>query len=334
MIHYISIFVLSGCAIYLGLALVLLAWPFPPARRQPGEAPEELEHLVSSGAMMAAAEAVFFQARDGAQRLYRLYPGRGQDLLVFLHGSASDSTYLARFASALAASPGGPTVVTPDLRGHGAAPVRRGDVDHVNQQEHDIADLLAALDFDGRYRRFFLGGHSTGGGLAIRYAAGRQLPAPDGLVLLAPFIHWQSPAARKGSGGWATSCIPRFAGVEMLGRVGIHAFEKRPVLRFNVPASCRTGTETLFYSWRLYKSLTPSDDWQSDIRRIRVPVLLVAAELDSIFRTQGYEAVFSSLQQVLTLEVIHGADHFQLSVSDAVSGIISRWSHGLCDVAR
>lgn len=39
----------------------------------------------------------------------------------------------------------GLTVITPDMRGHGPSPVRRGDVDDAEQQQRDIADLIFTL---------------------------------------------------------------------------------------------------------------------------------------------------------------------------------------------
>jgi len=230
-------FLLTAVVVYFAIALTLAAWPFPPSAPKPNRPANELENLIASQTLTQPAEPSFFQARDGAKRLYRLYRGAGPDVLIFLHGSSSDSRYLAWLAGALTQLADGPTVATLDMRVHGPEPGCRGDVDHVHQQEQDIADLWAALKQAHGFERFFLGGHSSGGGLALCYAVGLEQPKPDGLVLLAPFIHWKSPAARLDSGGWATPCIPRFAGIEMMGRLGIHVFENRPScdLRFRQP---------------------------------------------------------------------------------------------------
>lgn len=324
MMHGLITFLLTGALVYSVIALALVTWPFPESAGKRGDAADELDSLVASGNLVQPAAPRFFEARDGARRLYRLYQGPGPDLLIFLHGSSSDSRYLARLANSLSKLPGGATVATLDMRGHGPEPRRRGDVDHVHQQEQDIADLLAALKRTNRFDRFLLGGHSIGGGLAIRYAAGHEQPKPDGLVLVAPFIHRKSPAARQDSGGWATPCIPRFAGIGMLGRFGIHAFENRPVLRFAVPTAARDGGETPLYSWRLYKSVTPRDNWREEIAAINAPILIVAAENDSIFRSDGYKDIFRNVRQA-TVEIISAIDHFQLSTSDEVPGLIDTW---------
>lgn len=42
-----------------------------------------------------------------------------------------------------------------DMRGHGQSPGRRGDVDHVHQQEQDIVDLWGIMKQGHRFSRFF-----------------------------------------------------------------------------------------------------------------------------------------------------------------------------------
>lgn len=189
---------LISVAVYLCIALVLIGWPAPSAA--PGTATLELDSLVAGGELAEPAIPRHFTARDGATRLYRVYPGGSGDVLIFLHGSSSDGRYLARFANALVASTG-LTVVTPDMRGHGSKPGRRGDVKSVDRQEQDIADLIAVLRAEKSYGRFLLGGHSIGAGLAIRYVAGQEQPRPDGMV---PPISLPEPVIRptKGRTGW------------------------------------------------------------------------------------------------------------------------------------
>ena len=320
---FLVTFAIVTVAIYLVLALVLVGWPPPGPKAVAGKATVELDNWLRGGMLVEPAPAKVFAARDGANRVYQLYHGSESDLLVLLHGSSADSRYLAQLARALAASRG-LTVATLDLRGHGAEPGRRGDVDDVSQQEHDIADLVATLKSNRPYGRFLLGGHSIGGGLAIRYAAGDQQPKPDGLILLAPYIGRDLPAARPDSGGWATPFVTRFAGIEMLHRIGIHAFGGIPVIRFEVPPAAKDGTETTEYSWRLFASVTPRPDWRAEIRRIGCPVLVIAAQKDLIFRSDGYAEIFSPLQQA-TVEIIAGINHFQLASSDEVPRRTSIW---------
>jgi alpha-beta hydrolase superfamily lysophospholipase len=316
-------FVGIGTVVYFTIALALIAWPMPEPRPDASVATRQLGGLVQGGALAEPAPPQTFRARDGAGRIYRLYAGTGPSMLVLLHGSASDGRYLAKLSRSIAAATGF-TVVTLDMRGHGSEPVRRGDVDDVSQQERDIADLVTTLRSTRTFDRFVLGGHSIGGGLAIRYAAGTQEPRPSALFLLAPYVHRSSPAARPDSGGWATPSVARFAGIEMLQRVGVRAFDGRPVLRFAVAKSAQDGTETPVYSWRLFASVTPRADWPAEISRIPCPILILGAEKDVIFRSEGYHEVFKFAKQATT-QIVAGIDHFQLATSDQVVEHFAAW---------
>jgi pimeloyl-ACP methyl ester carboxylesterase len=176
----------------------MIAWPPPAEETQLAKPSHELEAFLKTAPRFQPAEVQHYTARDGVERPYRQYDGAGKDALIFLHGSTGDSRYLALLSRRIAARTG-LTVVTPDMRGHGFAPQRRGDDDYVGQQEHDIADLITALRARN-FRRIFIGGHSLGGGAMIRYAAGSETPRADGLILLAPI--YQPGLARRVSVGW------------------------------------------------------------------------------------------------------------------------------------
>lgn len=306
----------------VGAALALIAWPTPAEESELAKPSLELEAFVKSAPRMQPGQERYFKARDGADRLYRQYDGSSQDVLVLLHGSSADSRYLAPLAGRIAAQTG-LTVVTLDMRGHGPSPLRRGDVDYVGQQEHDIADLLASLRARN-FKRVFMGGHSLGGGLAIRYAAGSEMPRPDGLILLAPFINQNSPAAFPGAGGWSTAFMPRFIGLSVLHGYGISAFDGLAVLRFRVPPSSRDGTETSLYSWRLWTSLAPRADWKKEIASLSCPTLVIAAAKDSIFRSQGYPEVFK-LASKADVQIVPNLSHFHLVVDEQVVERIVKW---------
>ncbi|QJX03005.1 alpha/beta fold hydrolase [Alcanivorax sp. IO_7] len=155
------------------------------------------------------------------------------------------------------ASAGLAHVYTPDLRGHGRAPARRGDVNYLGQLEDDLDDFLARLRLEHPDAALLLGGHSSGGGLVIRHAGGRPEIKADGYLLLAPYLHHKAPTHRSDA-GWARPNVPRLIGLSLLNRVGITAFNDRPVIRFNMPRAVRDGTETLTYSYRLQVSLHPA----------------------------------------------------------------------------
>lgn len=306
----------------VGIALALVALPTTAEESQLSKPSQELLAFMKSAPRIEPGEARYFKARDGADRLYRQYDGSGEDVLIFFHGSTGDSRYLALLAHRIAAKTG-LTVVTLDMRGHGPSPQRRGDADYVGQQEHDIADLLTALR-DRNFRRVFMGGHSLGGGMAIRYAAGSETPRPDGLILLAPFINQNSPAAFPDAGGWVTAFVPRFVGISILQHYRISAFDGLTVLRFRTPPASRDGTETSLYSWRLWASVTPRGDWKKEIASLSCPTLVIGAAEDPFFRSEGYPEVFR-LAGNADVQIVPKLSHFHLVADEQVVDRIAKW---------
>lgn len=130
-------------------------------------------------------------------------------------------------------------VYTPDLRGHGHAPIKRGDIDYVGQLEDDLADFIATIRKAHPHALLLMGGHSSGGGLAIRFAGSRYGKLAHGYVLLSPFLKYNAPTMRANSGGWATPYTARIIGLTMLNNVGIHWFDALPAIRFNMPEAFR-----------------------------------------------------------------------------------------------
>ncbi len=137
------------------------------------------------GAGSAASDS--YRARDGAEPGLRRFPARapGAPLVVILHGSGRHGGAYVPIARHLPQH-GGFEVLLPDLRGHGVAPARRGDAGHIGALEDALADLIAAPRSPGQ--PVFMIGHSSGGGLVIRFAAGRHGGVLDRAVLLSPFL--------------------------------------------------------------------------------------------------------------------------------------------------
>ena len=83
-----------------------------------------------------APELQRFTARDGTPLAYRHYPAESDKVVILFHGSGYHSRYLLSLAGFIS-SEGLAQVYTPDLRGHGLTPKRRGDVDYINQMDDD-----------------------------------------------------------------------------------------------------------------------------------------------------------------------------------------------------
>jgi alpha-beta hydrolase superfamily lysophospholipase len=264
-------------------------------------------------------------ARDGSRLPVRHYPADAGVTLVLVHGSGHHGRYLAPLAQRLAAVRAA-RVYTPDLRGHGMAPARRGDIDYTDQLEDDLADLAALLRERHPGTRLVIGGHSSGGGLAVRYAGSRYQregtqPA-DGFVLLAPYLGHDAPTTRPDA-GWARPRVPLIVALSILNGFGITAVDGLTTLTFEMPEAVRDGTETLAYSHRLATGFAPRD-YRRDLEGLRVPVLaLIGAEDEAFFPERLAPALAIGIPA--RVEVIPGVAHLDLPASPAAAGLIAAW---------
>ncbi len=250
--------------------------------------------------------ALRFTARDGTSLAYRAYPASPDRIAVMIHGSSGSSAAVHGFAKALQAA--GITVYAPDIRGHGQSG-RKGDIDYIGQLEDDLADLLAALGPAPAGAKRILIGHSSGGGFALRTAAGPLGDRFDGYLLLAPFLSPDAPTARPDTGGWAAPYIPRIVALRVLRGLGLHWFEGLPVVAFAIPPEEMNDNRTQFYSFRLLANYSPHLDWRQDIRDIRRPAMVLVGANDELFRADQFAPVFQTLRPDIPVELLPNLDH-------------------------
>jgi alpha-beta hydrolase superfamily lysophospholipase len=243
--------------------------------------------LSAAGASAQPQESLAL--RDGFAMQLRAYDsGRGDaPLLVLVHGSGWHGLQFDHLARRLSARA---DVLVPDLRGHGAKPGVRGDLAYIGQLEDDLADLIKARRKPGQ--KVILGGHSSGGGLVVRFAGGPHGGMLDGAVLLAPFLKHNAPTTRPSSGGWAQPLTRRLIGLSMLNAAGIRALNHLTVIQFNMPQAVLDGplgdTATTAYSYRLNASYAPRGDYLADVAALP-PFLLVAGRADEAFDAARYQ---------------------------------------------
>lgn len=250
-------------------------------------------------------------------------------LLVLLHGSSASSHYLAPMAEYLATSAGF-DVITPDLRGHGPNPAKRGDVDYIGQLEDDVADLIEhAKREHAPYERVVIGGHSSGGGLALRFAAGKQASHLAGVVLLAPFLAYNAATVRK-KAGWAKPNLWRILPLALLNQMNVTRFNHWPVLHFNLPLAYRTGSETLRYTYRMMESFGTAD-YKADLANIRAPILVLVGDRDEAFYAKQFEPTIHPHAPQSEFEFIAGVSHLDIVVNTTAAQRIALWAetHGL-----
>ncbi len=251
--------------------------------------------------------------RDGWQMPVRRLAAQDKPLLVLIHGSGWHGQQFDRLAKALE---GRAEVLAPDLRGHGATPQRRGDIDHIPQFEEDLADLIAHYRKPGQ--RLVVAGHSSGGGLALRFAAGPEAQGVDHVILMAPFLKYNAPTTRANSGGWAHVLKRRMIGLSILNMMQIRALNHLPVIQFAMPRAVLEGsmghTATTACSYRLNTGYAPRSDYKGDIAALP-DFTVIVGDKDEAFFADQYKPLMAPLNPRGRYVIVDGQNH--LGVVDA-----------------
>lgn len=298
-------------AIFFGIALGLIVSQRPGTIVADGGL--DFEGLMAQDAGVALP-MVRDKARDGAEMISGHLAGpEGAPLLVLVHGSGWHGAQFDRLAHRLAATA---EVLVVNLRGHYNGAGARGDVSYVGQLEDDLADLIKARAKLGQ--KVVLGGHSSGGGLVVRFAGGAHRELIDGAVLLAPFLKYNAPTTLKDAGGWAHPLMRRIIGLSMLNMARVRALDHLVAIEFAMPDAVRNGPTgaqaTLAYSWRLNLSYAPRNAYLVDVAALPKFQLIVGAQ-DESFVAQDYKPLMSGVTDAGQYHVIEGVGH--LGVVDA-----------------
>lgn len=309
-----------SAAIYLAIALVLILSDTPKAALPPGGGLDFTNQLAQDAKPLPLQPV---RMRDGYGLMTRNVSSQDDHapLVVLVHGSGWHGGQFDGLAARLGDVA---EVLVPDLRGHGAVPGRRGDVDYVGQLEDDLADLISARRKPGQ--KAILLGHSSGGGLVVRFAGGAHGGLIDGAVLLAPFLKYNAPTTREASGGWAHTLTRRIIGLSMLNNVGIRFLDHLVMIQFAMPRAVLEGpqgdTATTAYSWRLNLSYAPRNDYLKDVAALP-PFLLVAGQADESFVADGYQPLMTPVTDKGRYLVLEGVSHLDV-VNDAATEVSIR----------
>jgi pimeloyl-ACP methyl ester carboxylesterase len=278
-----------------------------------------IEHAFDHADLEEAPPPRHFTARDGAQLVFRAYPGHLPETVVLVHGSSGTSASMHLVAKALNAR--GATVYVLGMRGHEGTG-RRGDIDYVGQLDDDVADFMKTLGPRHAGERRTLLGFSSGGGFVLRFAGGPTARLFDRFVLVSPQLPPGSPVMRPSAGGWVSVAIPRIVLLTFLNRFGIHAFDGLPVLAFAVPPENR-NVQTAFYSWRMLQNFGPRAQYLDDLRRAPGPVFLLAGTKDEVFYPDRYAALLKPVRPDLSITLVPGLGHMDMTVKPAALAAIT-----------
>jgi non-heme chloroperoxidase len=317
-----------GVLLTLGLiaAFTLVASSFPKI--------ENSRDIFGFSSLMPSAEHTVvpdlkrYAARDGSELAYRSYDSSSERILIFVHGSSYHGAGYNALATVISAS-GAAKVILPNLRGHYQSGRRRGDVDYIGQFEDDLIDLIGFLRHEGLKGPITLGGHSSGGGLAIRFAGGGYQDTVSSFLLLAPIIP-TSPAVRDGSaGGWSTINMRRFSGLMILNALGSHGFDGLPVIEFNKPEKFWDGTETLCYSYRLNTSYHPRYRYSKDVGALDDKTLVLVGADDEAVNAEALHDLFAERAPRSRVAILPNINHFRIFSDTLALKTVIDWLRGL-----
>jgi len=268
------------------------------------------------------AEVQRYPARDGEALAVRVYPSSAATTLIFLHGSSSHGGGYHNLAATIAGG-GVAQVVLPNLRGHYLSGLRRGDVDDFGQLEDDIADLIGWLRAQGTTGRIFLGGHSSGGGLAVRFAGGKHRALVAGFLLLSPVLPIAPSMRGSDAGGWACVHKRRMLGLMLANLVGQHGLDALPIIAFNKPVELRDGTETLSYSHRLNTAYHPRLRYQLDLAAMGAKTGILVGDEDQAVDGAKLRALVAKYVPRARLAILPGVDHFGICTDEAALAVVA-----------
>lgn len=317
----------AACLFLLGLfvALAMVA-SRPPPIAQPKDV-FDFTSLRAPPSEIPLPSLRRYKARDGEELAYRIYDSTAERILIFVHGSSYHGGGYHGLAAALSLG-GAAKVVLPNLRGHYQSGRHRGDVEYIGQLEDDAADLIGHLREQGLNGPITLGGHSSGGGFAIRFAGGAHAAAVSSYLLLAPAIPTSTAMRRGDGGGWANLHLRRLYGLLALDAIGIHGFDGLSIIEFNKPAKFWDGTETLSYSHRLNVSYHPGFRFQNDLRALGPTLVMIGAK-DEAIDPEVLRSIFAADAPKAQMMIVPDVNHFGIFNTPAQWDTMAAWLRAL-----
>lgn len=242
-----------------------------------------------------------FAARDGQSLSYYVRGDNPDHLIILLHGSTCHGGYYESLALELADQA---TVCVPTIRGHHNSGDMRGSCSYIGQLEDDIVDLIAHLG--GTYKKITLLGHSSGGGLALRFAQGKYCNYVHNYILLAPAIPSRSVMKRKSKpAGRIQISWGKIICLKILNMIGITSFNKSTVIRFTIPQERLDGSQTTSYDFNLLMSLHPNIPFSYDANKLKGTLVVLIGGQDDRLNPNGYKAFFADEKVVIMPNVGH-----------------------------
>ena len=267
-----------------------------------------------------------FAARDGAALAFGAYPGaagKTPGSVVLIHGSSARGNSMHAMARAFATA--GFDAYTLDVRGHGDSGVR-GQIAYVGQLEDDLEDFVQAVK---PAQPATLVGFSSGGGFVLRFAGSTRQQLFSNYLLLSPFLAHDAPTYRTAGGGWVSVGVPRIVGLSVLNTIGVHAFDRLPVLGFALADKAKPLL-TPHYSFALMQNFAPQRDYRANIREVKQPLQIVAGAADELFHADRFAEVFAAAGTPVPVTLVPGIGHIALTLEPvAVQAAVAAVQRGV-----
>ena len=313
----VVIFLAVNVCLFFITALVLINWPISKK--------EKIENYDYSSIDTLSVKSFrknekWIKMRDGNNLFSAIYPSQYKTALILIHGSGSESRYLETLASNISQDKIA-TVITPDLRGHGRNLKDQSDINYIGQLEKDIEDIIKYSKDSLNAKKIILAGHSSGGGLVLRYIGNPNLTKIDKAIMIAPYLGHDAPTVKTESGGWVTVGVKRWIGLSMLNSIGIQNYNDKPVLFFNRTEAYEDSLQNKSYSYRMAVNFAPND-YEKDIANLRTSSLVIVGEEDESFYSSKFKEVYKPAAKYADIQIMENVNHLNIvKDSDALKRI-------------
>jgi pimeloyl-ACP methyl ester carboxylesterase len=214
---------------------------------------------------LTIATTTGYASVNGLEMYYEIY-GEGAPL-VLLHGGLADATMFAPMIPALTQ---GHQVIVVDLQAHG----HTADIDRPMSYEamaEDIAAMITQLGFENAD----IMGYSLGGGVALQTAI-RHPEVVRKLVLVSTTFK---------SDGWYPEV---FAAMTSMNAEAAEAMKQSPLYEIYAKAAPKLEDWPVLVT-KVSTMLKNEYDWSADVAALKMPVLIVVGDSDSVRLTHAVE---------------------------------------------